>query len=35
MWAFKQLHEKGLAYEGFRLPAVLLERRDQQYVIVL
>ena len=28
MWAFKQLYDKGLAYEGFRVPALLLERRD-------
>ena len=28
MWAFKQLHDKGLVYEGFRVLPVLLERRD-------
>ena len=28
LWAFKTLYDKGLVYEGFRVPAVLLERRD-------
>ena len=28
IWAFKNLYDKGLVYEGFRVPAVLLERPD-------
>ena len=28
MWAFKQLHKKGLLYEGFQGAAVLLGVRD-------
>ncbi len=28
LWAFKQLHEKGLTYNGYRVLPVLLEGRD-------